>query len=95
MNIERVRQLLQECKMLLQQENTKHFVEQVDLADVESDLENALEKLGALQTYRCNETQELEWEERKKELARYKRDRDAWLVCSYLQSAFAAQNVKG
>ena len=56
-------------------------VERVDLADIRSDLDSALEKLQALQTYQeSTETDYDElWEQRKVELKEFEQARNAWV----------------
>ena len=56
-------------------------VERVDLADIRSDLDNALEKLQALQTYQLSPETDYEqlWKEKKAELKDFERARDAWI----------------
>lgn len=61
--------------------NAETPVEQVDLADIESDLRNVLEKLEALQAYQnASDTDYSElWEVRKRELKEFAESRDAWM----------------
>lgn len=56
-------------------------VERVDLADIRSDLESALEKLEALKAYQLSPETDYDelWETRKAEIKEFERARDAWV----------------
>jgi len=64
----------------LQAEVTSH-VERVDVADIRSDLDSALEKLQALQTYQESPDTDYSdlWETRKRELKEFEQARNAWI----------------
>lgn len=61
--------------------NVKTPVEQVDIADIQSDLKSALEKLQALKSYQESQDTDYDalWNERKEEIRLFKESRDAWL----------------
>ncbi len=59
----------------------KTSVERVDISDIRSDLQSALEKLEALRSYQESGDTDYDnlWEERKREVQEYQKSRDAWI----------------
>ena len=77
--IERVEKAMATIKQLETEVN--EAVERVDLADIRSDLESALEKLEALQCYQLAPSTDYNelWEAKKEELKAFTETRDAWI----------------
>jgi hypothetical protein len=77
--IERVEKVIASLEVL--QSEATSPVERVDLSDIRSDLDSALEKLQALQTYQESPETDYEclWETRKKELKEFEKARNAWI----------------
>lgn len=94
--IERVEKAIASLEQL--QSDAPTPVERVDLADIRSDLESALEKLQALQTYQESPETDYHglWETRKKELRDFEEVRDAWIrteIFTQLLKPLAAVSV--
>ena len=90
--IERVEEAIAALEQL-EQSHAQTPVERVDLADIRSDLYQALEKLRALQTYQQSpETNYTElWETRKRELKEFERARNAWIRTEIFQQIISTQ----
>lgn len=78
----------------LQQIVSNTAVERVDIADILSDLQSALEKLEALQLYQeSNDTDYSQlWEQRKHEISEYQKSRDAWIRTEIFSMLLKAGN---
>lgn len=63
------------------QRNAVNVVERVDLADIESDLRNVMEKLNTLRSYQEAKDTDYDelWSVRKEELKAFAASRDAWI----------------
>jgi len=63
------------------QNNAASSVERVDLVDIKSDLDTALEKLQVLQNYQESSGTDYDelWKTRKQELHDFEKNRDAWI----------------